>query len=162
LLLTAVVGSSWKFGQSSAQTRPASSVPQEIPIFDLDAIDKAIDPCVDFYQYSCGNWMKNNPIPPDQSRWGRFNELFEHNLYILRDILTDAQLPGQHSATETMVGTFYNSCMDESAIEKKGSAPLTPELDRINGIKTKADLIRQVADMHRKSTSGAVCFLLPA
>ncbi len=83
--------------QSSAQTNPPSSIPREIPIFDLNAIDKTIDPCVDFYQYSCGNWMKNNPIPPDKSRWGRFNELFERNLYILRDILTDAQLPGKHS-----------------------------------------------------------------
>jgi len=158
LLFSAVLGSIGSLGQSSAQTSPASSTPQEIPIFDLNAIDKAIDPCVDFYQYSCGNWMKNNPIPPDQSRWGRFNELFEHNLYILRDILTDAQLPGQHSAAETMVGTFYNACMDESAIEKRGIAPLTPELDRINGIKTKADLIRQVADMHRNSTSALFAF----
>ena len=143
---------------SSAQTAPPSSVPGEIPIFDLNAIDKNIDPCVDFYQYSCGNWMKNNPIPPDQSRWGRFNELFEHNLYILRDILTEAQLPGKHSATETMVGNFYNSCMDESAIEKKGIAPLTPELERINGIKTKAELIQQVAYLHRNSTPALFAF----
>ncbi len=158
LLFTLVLYSAPGSAQAPALAGPASSVPPEIPIFDLNAIDKTIDPCVDFYQYSCGNWMKNNPIPPDQSRWGRFNELFEHNLYILRDILTDAQLPGKHSATETMVGTFYDSCMDESEIEKKGIAPLTPELERINGIKTKADLIRQVADMHRESTSALFAF----
>jgi putative endopeptidase len=145
-------------GVSSAQTSPPSSVPRELAIFDLNAIDKTIDPCVDFYQYSCGNWMKNNPIPPDQSRWGRFNELFEHNLYILRDLLSEAELPGKHSATETMVGSFYNSCMDENAIEKKGTAPLTPELERINGIKTKAELIQQVAYMHRNSTPALFAF----
>jgi predicted metalloendopeptidase len=137
----------------SAQTSPSSStLPKEIPGFDVTAIDKTADPCVDFYQYSCGNWMKNNPIPADKSRWGRFDELQEHNFYLLRDILTEAQAPGKRTAIETMVGTYYGSCMDESAIEKKGTAPLAPELERINAIKTKADLIRQIAYMHRNAT----------
>ena len=150
LLLTAVL--CW------GQTSPTSAVPREIPSFDVNAIDKSIDPCVDFYQYACGTWMKNNPIPPDKARWGRFDELADRNLYILRDILTEAQAPGKHTPTETMVGTYYASCMDESAIEKKGNAPLTPELERINGIKTKADLIRQVAYMHRNSTPALFAF----
>jgi predicted metalloendopeptidase len=143
----------------SAQTGPSSSsLPKEIPSFDVTAIDKTVDPCVDFYQYACGTWMKNNPIPPDKSRWGRFDELQEHNFYILRDLLTEAQAPGKHTATETMVGAYYGSCMDESTIEKKGISPLTPELERINGIKTKADLIRQVAYMHRNSTPALFAF----
>ncbi|HXM10336.1 MAG TPA: M13 family metallopeptidase [Terriglobales bacterium] len=143
----------------SGQTGTASSgVPKEIPAFDLNAIDKSIDPCVDFYQYACGTWMKNNPIPADKSRWGRFDELAEHNLYILRDILNQAQSPGNHSAAETMVGAYYASCMDESAIEKKGIAPLTPELERIDAIKTKADLIREVASMHRNATPALFAF----
>ena len=74
--------------------------PKQIPNFDLTAIDKTADPCVDFYQYSCGNWMKNNPVATDKTRWGRFNELGEHNLYILRDILDQAQAPGTHSAIQ--------------------------------------------------------------
>ena len=151
LLLTAVF--------CLAQTNPSSSaIPQEIPSFDANAIDKTTDPCVDFYQYSCGTWMKNNPIPPDKARWGRFDELYERNLYILREILTQAQAPSKHTATETMVGAYYTSCMDESTIEKKGNAPLTPELERISGIKTKTDLIRQVAYMHRHSTPALFAF----
>jgi putative endopeptidase len=151
LLLTAVL--------CSAQTSPSSSaIPREIPVFDINAIDKSVDPCADFYQYSCGTWMKNNPVPPDKARWGRFDELAEHNLYVLRDILTEAQLPGKHSAAETMVGTFYGSCMDESAIEKKGTAPLTSDLEQISGVKTKEDFIRQVAAMHRNSTPALFAF----
>jgi len=147
----------------SAPTSPPSSggsngIPREVPVFDVNAIDKSIDPCVDFYQYSCGNWMKNNPIPPDKSQWGRFDALDERNRYILRDILTEAQLPGKHSATEMMVGTFYNSCMDESAIEKKGIAPLNPELERVSRIKTKADLIQQIATMHRGTIPALFAF----
>src|SRR5664280_1490295 len=117
LLLAAVL--------SVAQAAPSSSssssdTPKQIPNFDLTAIDKTIEPCVDFYQYACGNWMKHNPVPPDKSRWGRFDELAEHNLYILRDILNHAQAPGKHTAPEKMVGEFYGACMDESTIEKKG------------------------------------------
>src|ERR1039457_5648569 len=121
LLLTAVFG--------LAQSSPSSSgVPHEIPAFDVNAIDKSIEPCVDFYQYACGNWMKNNPIPPDKARWGRFDELFERNLYILRDILTETQAPEKHSPPATMVGAFYGSCMNEAGDWKKGRGPLAPEL----------------------------------
>jgi putative endopeptidase len=142
-------------GQSGSGS---SGMPKEIPVFDLNAIDKSIDPCVDFYQYACGTWMKNNPVPADKSRWGRFDELAEHNLYVLRDILTEAQAPGKHTGPEALVGAYYASCMDESAIEKKGTAPLTPELGRIDAIKTKADLIREIAVMHRNANPALFAF----
>jgi putative endopeptidase len=144
--------------QSSTQTSSSSSdMPREIHAFDLNAIDKTVDPCGDFYQYACGTWMKNNPIPADKSRWGRFDELTEHNLYILRDILTSPPA-GKQTVPEKMVDDYYASCMDESAIEKKGTAPLAPELDRISVIKTKADLIREIAYMHRNSTPALFAF----
>jgi predicted metalloendopeptidase len=143
----------------SAQTTPSTSAaPKEIPSFDVTAIDKSIEPCVDFYQYACGNWIKSNPVPPDKSRWGRFDELAEHNLYILRDILVQAQAPGKHSAPEKMVGEFYGACMDESTIEKKGTAPLAPELARINGVNTKADVIKQIAYMHQSGRPALFAF----
>src|SRR5271165_7623772 len=95
----------------SAQSTPSTSgAPKEIPSFDVTAIDKTIEPCVDFYQYACGNWVKNNPVPPDKSRWGRFDGLAEQNLFVLRDILVQAEGTGQQSATEKRVGNFYAAC----------------------------------------------------
>jgi len=129
-----------------------AGMPPEIPSFDVNAIDKTTGPCVDFYQYACGTWMKNNPIPPDKARWGRFDELTERNLYILRDMLNDVQAPGKHTSVETMIGNYYASCMDEATIEIKGSAPLTLELEKVANVATKADFIRQVAYMHRNAT----------
>src|SRR4051794_32803183 len=55
--------------------------------FDLDAMDKTANPCEDFYEYTCGNWRKKNPIPSDEARWGRFNELAEYNRQTLHQIL---------------------------------------------------------------------------
>src|ERR1700737_4920943 len=63
----------------TAAPQGSQDIPKYIPSFDEKALDKTADPCVDFYQYSCGGWMKNNPIPADQPLWGRFNELAERN-----------------------------------------------------------------------------------
>src|SRR2546422_6434997 len=60
------------------------------PAFDLNSLDRSMDPCVDFYQFSCGSWMKNNPIPPDRGSYGRGRELQEYNLTVLKGILEKA------------------------------------------------------------------------
>jgi putative endopeptidase len=116
--------------------------------FSIDNIDKSVDPCMDFYQYACGNWIKNTQIPPDRPDMDSFGEVEEQNLLVLRDILEKASKGeggGERDAIDQKIGDYYGACMDERAVETKGITPLKPELDRIAGAKDKQALIDQIA-----------------
>jgi endothelin-converting enzyme/putative endopeptidase len=120
------------------------------PGFDLGAIDRSTNPCDDFYQFSCGTWLKKNPIPPDQASWGRFSELIERNQTILRQILEQAgSATSGRDADTQKIGDYYASCMDEKTIEAKGLAPLQPELDRIAHISGPVDLAAEIARLQK-------------
>jgi putative endopeptidase len=115
--------------------------------FDIGALDKSVDPCVDFYQFACGGWRKANPIPPDQTRWGRFNELAERNRNVLHDILEQVKDPRSgRTPIEVQVGDYYAACMDESAIEKQGTRPIDPILKGVDAIASKEDLFRRLGE----------------
>jgi putative endopeptidase len=104
-------------------------------------MDRSANPCVDFYQYACGGWMANNPIPPDETSWGTFDELAERNRVILRGILEKASAQDSgRTLVDQKIGDYYASCMDEAAIDKLGAAPLKPELDRIDALTSKAGI----------------------
>ena len=128
----------------------ATAFAQKSPGFDPAAIDRSANACVDFYQYACGNWVASNPIPPDQSRWGRFDALQERNQQILRQILEKAAMPTPNRASiDQKIGDFYAACMDEAGINAKGDAPLKPILDRIANVKDRADVTTVMIDIFK-------------
>ncbi|MGH9530621.1 MAG: M13 family metallopeptidase [Terriglobales bacterium] len=109
-------------------------------------MDKSADPCVDFYQYSCGGWKKNNPIPPDQTSWSVYAKLYQDNLNFLRGVLEEAA--ANHTSQDAVtqkIGAFYGACMDEAAVEKQGLAPLQPDLDAIAQLKSRETLASLIA-----------------
>jgi len=134
LVLTAISLFSFCSAQQAASPKPT-------PALDVTAMDRSVDPCVDFFAYSCGGWIKNNPIPPDQSSWDTYSKMEDENKTQLRGILEAAATPDPgRNAVNQKIGDYYASCIDEQAIEAKGIDPLKPELDRIAKIKSKADL----------------------
>jgi predicted metalloendopeptidase len=108
-------------------------------------MDKEVKPCNNFYQYACGTWRANNPIPADHSRWSRFDELQERNLKIERDILEKAAAPGvNRSALDRQIGDYYAACMDVAEIDKLGVKPIEPLLAKVRGMQDKKDLTATV------------------
>jgi len=127
------------------------------PSLDLTSMDRSAEPCVDFYQYSCGGWQKRNPIPPDQTSWGVYGKLYQDNLLFLRGILEEAAKAKQRDAVTQKVGDFYTACMDEAAVNRRGIQPIKPELDAIAALKSTRDLAPLVARLQLES-SGATMF----
>jgi putative endopeptidase len=124
---------------NAQQAAAAASKPE--PALDVMSMDRSVDPCVDFFKYSCGGWMKNNPIPPDQSSWDTYSKMQDENLGRLRGILEAASAPDpKRNAATQKIGDYYSSCTDEKAIEVKGAEPLKPELERIARIGSKAEI----------------------
>jgi putative endopeptidase len=147
-------------GIASAQTpeRPLTSFPYT-PGLDVSAMDPSADPCVDFYQYTCGGWRNNNPIPPDQPRWSVYGKLTLDNQRYLWGILEDlgAKKTGRN-ATQQKIGDYFAACMDDAAVEKLGAKPLQPYLARIDAMKSKRDIAQVLARLHLATANPGLFF----
>jgi putative endopeptidase len=122
--------------------------------FDPASLNRSVDPCANFYVYACGGWMAANPVPADQSTWGRFDSLQERNRVILQNILEGASVnkPGR-TVVEREIGDYYSACMDEKTIDARGLAPLKDDLDRIAAINNKAAITDVVVRLYRAGSA---------
>jgi putative endopeptidase len=144
--ITALLSASLLSLAYAQQSAPATS--KHEPALDVTSMDRTVDPCVDFFKYSCGSWIKNNPIPPDQSSWDTYSKMQDENRVRLRDILESAATPDdKRDAVTQKIGDYYASCMDEKAINAKGAEPLQAGLEQIAEITSKADLAGVTASM---------------
>src|ERR1700679_3725827 len=154
-------------GAALAQTTSAGRQNSDSPIPTLpytpglnpEFMDTSADACVDFYQYSCGGWMKKNPIPADQPGWSVYAKLAQDNERFLWGILND--LAGQAQGRNTnqqKIGDYFAACMNESAIEKLGASPINADLEQINRLASKKQLPAVLAQIHLRSDSGDMFF----
>ena len=119
--------------------------------FDTSRMDTSASACNDFFQYSNGTWLKNTQIPADRSRFGSFDILNDNNQTALHDILDTAvkDTKAAKGSNDQLIGDYYESCMDESAIEAAGTKPLDPYFKKIDSIKDVSDLQATVAYLHK-------------
>src|ERR1700691_3732217 len=125
---------------SQTAERPYQTLPYT-PSLDVASMDRSVDACEDLYTYSCGDWQKNNPIPPDEPGWSVYGKLHSDNQHYLWGILEDAaKVSAERTPTQQKIGDYFAACMDVDAIEKVGSAPLAADLASIDAIQDKRAL----------------------
>src|SRR5580700_2029607 len=146
---------------------PAQSEPKKssakgnapTPTLDPKNMDPSVKPQDDFFMYANGGWIKKTEIPPEYSRWGSFNQLIEQNNDALHKIAEKAAKMPANSKTEPelqKVGDYYGSGMDEKAIEAARTKPLQDEFNRIDAVKDRNDVLKEIAHIH--SFGGNVFF----
>jgi endothelin-converting enzyme/putative endopeptidase len=135
--------------QVATQAKPLSAMPYS-PSLDLTSLDRSVDPCVDFYKFSCGGWKKNNPIPADQASWSVYGKLATENQQFLWGILEEDAKAKDRTPVQQKVGDYFAACMDTAAIDRRGLEPLKPALARIEALKTREELIAAIAGLHHE------------
>jgi putative endopeptidase len=131
------------------ENNPATAA-KTLPGFDVNVIDRSVDPCTNFYKFSCGKWLEKNPVPAEYPSWGRFDELYERNIGVLKQILEKAAAnrATSRNPVEQKIGTYYAACMDEKRVEQLGPQPLKSTLDRIAALRSKNELPGLIANLH--------------
>jgi putative endopeptidase len=127
--------------------QPLTEMPYS-PSLDLTSMDRSIDPCVNFYQYTCGGWKKLNPIPADQATWDVYSKLANDNQQFLWGILEQDAKATDRTPIQQKVGDYFESCMNKAAINADGDKPIQSALARIDALNTRPELLAAIAGLH--------------
>lgn len=148
------------FGLACLHARVGAQSPPASPMaVDSASLDRRVNACEDFYRFACGGWMASHPIPPDQSRWGRFDELAERNRVTLSQILQrEAQPRADRHPVAQRIGDYFAACMDVASVDRLGAAPLNAELASISRLASKAELPAVIARLHTIGVEAAFGF----
>ena len=139
--------------QQPASQQPLQAMPY-LPSLDVNNLDRAVDPCTNFYQYACGGWQKHNPIPADQAGWDVYSKLANDNQQFLWGILLEDASATSRTPIQQKVGDYFAACMNTSAIDSLGVKPVAPALARIDALKTRPQLLAALTTLDR-STMGS-------
>jgi putative endopeptidase len=149
-------------GVFAEEKKPLGQLPYD-PGLDTGSMDMTVDPCKDFYRYSCGGWMRRNPIPSDKAAWSVYGKLQDENEQLLWGLLEQAGRPDPaRPPARQKTGDYFAACMDEGAIQRAGAAPLKPRLDAIAGLSSKDGLAALLGRLHPETTSGKMLFAFGA
>ena len=148
-----VGGAQMAKGAGAVVPQPLTSLPYS-PSLDVSNLDRSVDPCVDFYKFSCGGWIKKNPLPADQSSWSVYGKLGNENQQFLWGILEEDAKAKNRTAVQQKVGDYFAACMNESAINARKSAPVEPVLKKIDATQTRAQVIALLGQLHKETPGG--------
>ena len=132
-----------------APPQPLEAMPYS-PSLDVNSLDRSVDPCVDFYKFSCGGWQTRNPIPADQASWSVYAKLANDNQQFLWGILVDDAKAQNRTAVQQKVGDYFQACMNTDAIDALGDTPIQPELRNLDALKTRAEIIAALPRLHHE------------
>ncbi|MFS8083403.1 MAG: M13 family metallopeptidase [Ginsengibacter sp.] len=150
LLFASLLVSPTIFSQKKSSKSPMKYI-------DRANMDISVKPGDNFYEYANGNWLKNNAVPNSQTRWGSFNILAETSSQRLKNISEEAAANPTKNALMQRVGDFYASAMDSTGRNKLGYEPIKAQLQELNSLTTKQQVINEIATM-RTDGSGAPLF----
>jgi endothelin-converting enzyme/putative endopeptidase len=138
----------------STATPAAAAAQHGVYVGDLD---RASEPCTDFFEFSNGSWRKQHPIPASMQRWSRRWESGETAKDRLKDILDEvsARTDWPAASIEQLIGDFYGGCVDQAKIDQRGLEPIKPLLAEVERMRTRADLVQTIARFHKLGLSSA-------
>jgi putative endopeptidase len=139
----------------TAASKPGPMAPANGKYIDVANMNSATKPGDNFYDYANGAWLRDNPVPASETRWGSFNILSDKTQAVVRSILEEcAKTSGSLGSPEQMVGDFYASGMNEAQIEKLGMTPVQPYLKMVDAISNYEGLISHLAQRQRMGLGG--------